>query len=154
MADRHPASVATLAVLVLTTLGGSGCSGDADSGAARMFRVTLGGMIDVSSVQDVTWAKEVRVMPTPGLSHGDVWRRHQIRDPLVMVSLVAAGCVLVEAVVAKNVLDVELDFFSLLAPMWIFIAYLVSGLRDRTSEIAFIAVIIVATAAILVLYAV
>jgi hypothetical protein len=38
--------------------------------------------------------------------------------------------------------------------MWIFIAYLMSGLRDRRSEIAFIAVIILATAAILVLYAV
>jgi hypothetical protein len=87
------------------------------------------------------------------LPHGGVWRR-QIRDPQVMVSLVAAACLLVEAVIAKNVIDVELDFFSQLAPMWIFIAYLVSGLRDRTSEIAFIAVIILATAAILVLYAV
>jgi hypothetical protein len=41
-----------------------------------------------------------------------------------------------------------------LAPIWILIAYLVSGLRDRTSEIAFIAVTILTTAAILVLYAV
>jgi len=80
------------------------------------------------------------------------WRR-QIRDPLVAVSLVAAACVLVEAVIAKNVIAVELDFFSQFAPLWIFIAYLVSGLRDRTSEIAFIAVIILATVAILVLYA-
>ena len=64
------------------------------------------------------------------------------------------ACVLVEAVIAKNVIDVKLDFFSQLAPMWIFIIYLVSGLRDRTSEIAFIAAIILATAAILVLYAV
>ncbi len=85
--------------------------------------------------------------------HGGVsWR--QIRDPLVMVSLVAAACLLVEAVIAKNVIDVKLDFFSQLAPMWIFITYLVSGLRDRTSEIVFIAAIILATVAILVLYAV
>lgn len=80
--------------------------------------------------------------------------RHQIRDPLVTVSFVTAACVLVEAVIAKNVIDVELDFFSQFAPLWIFIAYLVSGLRDRMSEVAFIAVIILATAAILVLYAV
>jgi hypothetical protein len=80
--------------------------------------------------------------------------RDQIGDPLVTVAFVAAACVLVEAVIAKNVIDVELDFFSQFAPLWIFIAYLVSGLRDRTSEIAFIAVIILATAAILVLYAV
>ena len=86
--------------------------------------------------------------------HGGMWWRRQIRDPQVVVSLVAAACLLVEAVIAKNVIGVELGFFSQLAPMWIFIAYLVSGLRDRTSEIAFIAVIILATAAILVLYAV
>jgi hypothetical protein len=67
---------------------------------------------------------------------------------------VAAACLLVEAVIAKNVIDVELDFFTQFAPMWIFIAYLVSGLRDRKSEIAFIAVMILATAAVLVLYAV
>lgn len=80
--------------------------------------------------------------------------RDQIRDPLVTVSLVTAACLLVEAVIAKNVIDVELDFFSQFAPLWIFIAYIVSGLRDRTSEIAFIAAIILATAATLVLYAV
>lgn len=80
--------------------------------------------------------------------------RDQIRDPLVTVALVAAACLLVEAVIARNVIDGELDFFSQFAPLWIFIAYLVSGLHDRTSEIAFIAVIILATAANLVLYAV
>lgn len=88
------------------------------------------------------------------LPHGGVWWRRQIRDPHVMVSLVAAACLLVEAVIAKNVIEVELDFFSQLVPMWIFVAYLVSGLRDRRSELAFIAAIILATAAVLVLYAV
>ena len=88
------------------------------------------------------------------LPHGGVGWRRRIRDPQVTVSLVAGACLLVEAVVAKNVIDVELDVFSQLAPMWIFIAYLVSGLRDRTSEIAFSAAIILTTAAILVLYAV
>ena len=88
------------------------------------------------------------------LPHGGVWRGRQIRDPQIMVALVAAVCLLVEAVIAKNVIDVELDVFSQFAPMWIFIAYLVSGRRDRASEIAFIAVIILATAAILALYAV
>ena len=96
---------------------------------------------------------EVGGVRTLSSSHGGVWWRRQIGDPLVVVSLVAAGCLLVEAVVAKNVIDVELDFFSQLVPLWIFIAYLVSGLRDRTSEIAFIAVIVLATAAVLVLYA-
>ena len=80
--------------------------------------------------------------------------RDQIHDPLVTVALVTAACLLVEAVIAKNVIDVELDFFSQFAPLWIFIAYLVSGLRDRASEIAFVAVIFLATAAVLVLYSI
>ncbi|MGZ8707321.1 MAG: hypothetical protein ACXW0R_08055 [Gaiellaceae bacterium] len=129
-------------------------SGQAGSGAARMCSVTQGWMIEGVKVQYVTWAKEVCVMRSLDLPHGGVWWGRQIRDPQVMVSLVAAACLLVEAVIAKNVIDVELDFFTQLAPMWIFIVYQVSGLRDRTSEIAFIAVIILATAAILVLYAV
>ena len=88
------------------------------------------------------------------LSSGAASWRHQMLDPLVTVSLVTAACLLIEAVIAKNVIDVELDFFSQFAPLWIFIAYIVSGLRDRTSEIGFIAAIILATAAILVLYAI
>jgi hypothetical protein len=81
------------------------------------------------------------------------WRR-RLRDRQVRVALVAAGCLLVEAVIAKNVIEVELDFISQFAAMWIFIAYQLSGLRDRTSEIAFIAASIFVTAAILILYAV
>ena len=84
---------------------------------------------------------------------GSTWRR-QLNDPQVRVGLVTAACLLVEAVIAKNMLDVQLDFFSQLAPMWIFIVYQVSGLRDRTSEIAFMVTIVLVTAAVLVLYAV
>jgi hypothetical protein len=89
-----------------------------------------------------------------GLSpRGTSWRG-EIRDPQVGVALVTAACLLVEAVIAKNVLDVELGFISQFAALWIFVTYQLSGLRDRWSEIAFVAVIILATAAILVLYAV
>lgn len=109
--------------------------------------------MQVSRVQASTWAMEVCLMRALNVSADGASWRHQIRDPVVTVALVAAACLLVEVVIAKNVLDVELDVFSQ-APLWIFIAYLVSGLRDRTSEIAFIAVIILATAAILVLYTV
>jgi hypothetical protein len=93
-------------------------------------------------------------MRTVGLPHSGVSWRRQIRDPQVAVALVAGACALVEAVIAKNVIDVKLDVFSQLAPVWIFIAYMVSGLRDRTSEIAFTAAIVLATAAVLVLYAI
>jgi hypothetical protein len=108
----------------------------------------------VSTAQASTWAEEVRLMPSLNLPHGGASWRHVIREPEVMVSLVTGACLLVEAVIAKNVIDVELDFFSQFVPMWIFIAYLVSGLRDHRSEIAFTAVIILATAAVLVLYAI
>ena len=76
-----------------------------------------------------------------------------IDDPQVRVALVTAVCLLVEAVVAKNVLDVELGVLSQLAPFWIFVAYLVTGRRDRASELAFIAAVVLTTAAVLVLYA-
>ena len=42
---------------------------------------------------------------------GSTWRR-EFNDPQVRVALVAAVCLLVEAVIAKNVLHVELDFMS------------------------------------------
>ena len=73
--------------------------------------------------------------------------------PEVLLSLVVAACLLVAAVVAKNVLEVELDFFSQFVALWVYIAYLVTGLRDRESSIAFAFAAIGATAAVLVLYA-
>ena len=88
------------------------------------------------------------------LSAGGVSWRRQIQDPQVRVALVAAACLLLEAVIAKNVIDAELDFGSQLAAMWIYIVYLLSGPRNRASEIAFMATMILATVAILVVYAV
>ena len=88
-----------------------------------------------------------------GSSRRDARWRRQLNDPQVRVALVAAVCLLVEAVVAKNVLDVKLDIMSQLAPMWIFIVFQLSGLRDRRSEVSFIIAIVLVTAAILVLYA-
>jgi hypothetical protein len=81
-------------------------------------------------------------------------RRHLIAEPEVRVALVTALCLIAEAVVAKNVLDVELDWFSQLGPFWVFIAYMVSGLRDRTSEIWFVAAIFGSAIGVLALYAV
>ncbi len=72
--------------------------------------------------------------------------------PEVRLSLVVAACLLVEAVVAKNVLDVKLDYFSQFAALWIYIGYQVTGLHDRSSSIAFAVAAIGATAAVLALY--
>lgn len=93
-------------------------------------------------------------MPTATAPSGDPGWRSRIREPEVGVAVVAALCLVVEAVVAKNVLDVELDVFSQFAPMWIYVAYQVSGLRTRASETGFVVATILATAAVLVLYAV
>jgi hypothetical protein len=99
-------------------------------------------------------SKEVVVGSVMHPSHRDsTWRRH-IGDPQVRVALVTAVCLVVEAVIAKNIIDVELGFIGQFAPFWVFIAYLVSGLRDRASEISFTVAVVVTTVAVLVLYAV
>jgi len=87
--------------------------------------------------------------PPPGRRTARDHRDH----PQVRVALVTAVCLVVEAVSAKSVLDVELGILGQLAPFWIFVAYLVSGLRDRASEIAFIVAVVLATVAVLALYA-
>lgn len=97
--------------------------------------------------------KEVLVSSVMHPPRGDSMWRRAIGDSQVRVALVAAVCLIVEAVIAKNVIDAELDFISQFAPFWVFIAFLVSGLRDRASEISFMAVTVLTTVAVLILYA-
>jgi len=77
----------------------------------------------------------------------------RIDDPQIRVALVTAVCLVLEAVIAKNVIDAELGFISQFAPFWVFVAYLVTGLRDRASELWFTVAVVLTTAAVLVLYA-
>jgi hypothetical protein len=70
-------------------------------------------------------------------------------DPQVRVALVAAVALLLQAVLAKNVLDVELDIFSQYAALWVFIVYMVAGERSRSVEILTCIAIVVVTAAVL-----
>lgn len=79
--------------------------------------------------------------------------RGSLADPLVRVALLTAAATMVEAALAKNVLDVRLDFISQSVGLWIFIAYLLIGRRDRAAELGASAAIVAATAAVLVLYA-
>jgi hypothetical protein len=81
-------------------------------------------------------------------------RRRRLSDPQVRVALVTAVCLLAQAVIARNVLDVALGFMSQSAPLWVFIAYLATGLRDRAGGIAFTIVIVAVTSAVLILHAV
>jgi hypothetical protein len=54
----------------------------------------------------------------------------------VRLSFVVAACLLVEAVVAKEILDVSLGYVSQLAALWVFIAYLVTGRHDKSAATA------------------
>jgi hypothetical protein len=60
---------------------------------------------------------------------------------------------MVQAVIAKEVLEVELDFVSQFAALWVFIVFQVSGERSRAAELGAAAAIVLVTAAILLLYA-
>ncbi len=64
-----------------------------------------------------------------------------------------AVCLLVQAVVAKEVLDVRLDYVSQFAALWVYIAYLVTGRRDSSAARAFALAAVAVTAAVLGLYA-
>jgi hypothetical protein len=74
-------------------------------------------------------------------------------NPEVRVALVVAACLLAEAIVAKNVLDVTLDPLVQIAPMWVFLVYIWIGRRDRVTELTMMATAVLMTVAILVLYA-
>ena len=80
--------------------------------------------------------------------------RASLATPEVRVALVAALVLLLQAVLAKNVLDVELDYWGQFAALWVFIAFMISNQRDRLAELGTIAVIVATSAAVLVLYAV
>lgn len=75
-----------------------------------------------------------------------------LANPQVRVGLLIAA-LLVEWVLARTVLDVELNFFALLAPFFVFTAYKVSGQRGRTAEIVALVAVVVAAAAVLLVYA-
>jgi hypothetical protein len=79
--------------------------------------------------------------------------RGVLDNPQVRVGLLTLAALLVEAGLARWVLDVELNFFALLAPFWVFVAYKVSGQRGRTAEIVASVAVVVAAAAVLLAYA-
>ena len=80
-------------------------------------------------------------------------RGGRLGDPLVRIELLALFAIVTEFVLAKKVLDVNLNFLALLAPMWVFVAFKVSGRRDRRTEIASAVAMVVATAVVLLAYA-
>ncbi len=69
----------------------------------------------------------------------------------IKVSLVTAACLLAIAFVSKNILNVQLDFLSQYAPLWIFIFYIISRSRATVSVLTWSSLIIFVTATILIL---
>jgi len=85
--------------------------------------------------------------------HAPEHRFRALDDPQVRVGLLAAAALLVEAVLSKRVLDLQLNFFAQLAALWVFVAYKVSGRRDRLTETAASVAVVVVTATVLLVYA-
>ena len=84
------------------------------------------------------------------LGAGRRWRRPTGE---VWVALVTAVVLLAQAVIAKNVLEAELDVVSQYAALWVFVAFLISGERGRAAEIGTAVAVVAVACAVLVLYA-
>lgn len=76
-----------------------------------------------------------------------------LQDPLLRVAVLTALVLIAQAVIAKNVLDVQLDAFTQTAALWVFIVYALTNDRGRTAELGADLVVILVAAAVLTLYA-
>ena len=81
--------------------------------------------------------------------------RHTPRawPPQIRIAAVVAACLIVEAIVAKNVLDVTVNIVAFLAPLWVLAVSLAWPTKDKTFEIATMVLAIAATAGVLIFYA-
>jgi hypothetical protein len=77
-----------------------------------------------------------------------------LAKPEIRVALVTAIALVLQAVLAKNVLEVELDYGSQFAALWVFIVFLITGDRGRFAELGTIVTIVAVTASVLALYTV
>lgn len=86
-------------------------------------------------------------------SHG--WHRYAPRTwpPQIRIAVVVVVCLIVEAVVAKNVMDVTVNTVAFLAPVWVFAISLSWPTNDRAFEIATMLLAIGSTAGVLIFYA-
>ncbi len=99
--------------------------------------------------------KEVNEVPAELVTKSERTHRRGVPlgDSRVRIALLAAFAILAEVVLARKVLDVDLNFVAQLAPMWVFVAFKLSGRRDRPTEIAAAVAVVVATAVVLTVYA-
>jgi hypothetical protein len=79
--------------------------------------------------------------------------RYAPRTPQIRIALVVAACLIVEAIIAKNVMDVTVNIVAYLAPLWVFVVSLAWPTKDKIFEITTILLAIGATAGVLIFYA-
>ena len=73
--------------------------------------------------------------------------------PQIRIAIVVAACLIVEAIVAKNVMHVKVNIVALLAPLWVFAVSQAWPTKDKASEIATMTLAIGVAAGVLVFYA-
>lgn len=73
--------------------------------------------------------------------------------PEIRIATVVAACLLVEAIVAKNVMHVSVNIVAFLAPLWVFAVSLAWPAKDKATRIATSLLAIGATAGVLIYYA-
>lgn len=71
----------------------------------------------------------------------------------IRIAAVVAACLIVEAIVVKNVMGVTVNIVAFLAPLWVFAVSLAWPTKDKTFEIATMLVAAGATAGVLIFYA-
>jgi dipeptide/tripeptide permease len=81
--------------------------------------------------------------------------RHAPRTwpPQMRIAVVVAACLIVEAIVAKNVIGGTVDIVAFLAPLWVFALSQAWPTKDRAFEIGAMLLAIAATAGVLIFYA-
>lgn len=74
--------------------------------------------------------------------------------PQIRIAAVVAACLIVEAIVAKNIIDVTVNIVAFLAPLWVFAVSLAWPVKEKkTFEIATMLLAVGATAGVLIFYA-
>ena len=74
-------------------------------------------------------------------------------QPPVRIAAVVGACLIVEAVITKNVLDVTVNIVAFLAPLWVFALSLAWPTKDQAFEIVAMLLAVGATAGVLLFYA-
>ena len=70
--------------------------------------------------------------------------------PQIRIAVVVAASLIVEAIVAKSVMDVTVNIVAFLAPLWVFAVSQAWPTKDKAFEIA---TMLLATAGVLIFYA-